>query len=250
MRVLSLLPMLLTGVLSAQTGFTTYVPHLADGGSWTTLFTIVNLSDNNPGTGTLKFHGEDGSPLTIPLTGTSGTVSQVPINLPPNASMVVETAGSGAATRQGWVELNDQSVPSALSLTAVFHNHVPNYPDLEASVFGLPVATKAFAFAYDNSPGYSTAIAMINSSSLFTGVVTVTVRDDAGKLLVTENISLPVGQHLAFSVPARYPGTAGKRGTVLLTPDLLVWLNALAFRFTPLGPFPTSPFTTLPPIVK
>lgn len=239
-----LLSLVTAAALSAQNPYITYMPHLADGGAWRTIFSIANLSDNNPGSGVLRFHAEDGSALALALTNGT-TTSQVPINLPPNGSTLIETAGLGDKTTLGWAQLDDQTVPSALFITAVFRERVPGFPDFEASVLALPVATKAQSFAYDNSPGFATGIAVINSSTLYSGKITVTVRDEAGKALATDTLNLPIGAHVSFAIPSQYPASVGRRGVITLAPDSLIWMNALAFRFNP-----TGPFTTLAPLVR
>src|SRR5262252_1836400 len=98
MKRLLLLTMVITRFLSADVVSTVYVPHLADGGGWKTVFTVVNLS-GNPADGTLRFHSEDGSALSLPILGsTTGPSSSLSFSVSPNAMVVFETSGTASST--------------------------------------------------------------------------------------------------------------------------------------------------------
>jgi hypothetical protein len=239
--------MVITPLLPAvDATYTLYAPQVADGGTWKTIFTIVNLNDRNQGTGTLQFHTDDGNPLLLPIAGQPGPVSQLTISLPPNGVQIIETLGTAGATTVGWAELNDFSVPSALGLTTLFRRRSDSL-DYEASVLGLPVAAKSIVFSFDHTAGFTTGIAFINASSIFTGSIVITLRDDTGRFLQSETIPMNLLTHTAFSLTDRYPATRGVRGTIQLSPDSFdkLWLSAMAFRFNPLGAF-----TTVAPLVK
>jgi hypothetical protein len=244
MKRLLLLSVVITQFLSADVVSTVYVPHLADGAGWKTVFTIVNLS-GNPADGTVRFHAEDGSPLLLPIIGsTTGPASSLSISVPPNATVVLETSGTSNATVVGWAEL---IVPasSSLAISTIFRQHIDQHPDFEASVVASPVFAKPLTFPFDNRSGCATGIAVVNESMLNAGTVGVTIRDGSGQLLQVDTITLGPGNHLSFSLNARYPTLAGQRGTITFSPDYAAWLGAVAFRFNP-----TGPFTTLAPLVR
>jgi hypothetical protein len=244
MKRLLLLSVVITQFLSADVVSTAYVPHLADGGGWKTVFTIVNLS-GNPADGTLRFHAEDGSALSLPIVGfTTGSTSTLSLSVPPNGMVVLETSGTASATVVGWAELI-LPVSSSLAISTIFRQHVDRRPDFEASVLASPVITKPLTFPFDDSSGFATGIALINESPLNPGTVAVTIRDGLGQLLQADNITLGAGNHVSFSLNARYPTTGGQRGTITFLPDYATWFGAVAFRFNP-----TGPFTTLAPLVR
>lgn len=238
-------------LLPADAVYTLYVPQIADGGGWKTIFTIVNLSNKNEGLGTLRFHAEDGSALSLPVSGIpGGAASQIPIDLPPNGALVLETSGTRAVTTVGWAELNDQSVPSALALTAIYRARSNQIADYEASVLALPVASKPLVFSFDNTVAasgarFATGFGLINASSIFDATVAVAIRDESGQILASDTLTLKSLNHMAFSLGDRYPVTGGRRGTVLFTPDANIWLDVMALRFNP-----TGPFTSLVPLVQ
>jgi hypothetical protein len=244
MKRLLLLSVVITHFLSADVVSTVYMPHVADGGGWKTVFTIVNLS-GNPADGTLRFHAEDGSLLALPIPGsTTGPSSTVSVSVPPNGMVVLETSGTSTATVVGWAELI-LPVASSLGINTIFRQHIDQRPDFEASVLSSPVIAKPLTFPFDNSAGAATGIAVVNESLINTGTVAVTIRDGSGQLLQIDNITLCAGCHLSFSLTGRYPMTGGQRGTITFSPDFATWLGAVAFRFNP-----TGPFTTLAPLAR
>src|SRR5436190_12809786 len=98
----------------------TSLPHIAVGGGWKTIFTIVNLSDL-PGQAELRFHGEDGTPLNVMLNTSNGQmVTSSTILVPPHGIQVVETAGNISSTAWGWADLVVDSTTAPLSISSVF----------------------------------------------------------------------------------------------------------------------------------
>jgi hypothetical protein len=244
MKRLSLLTLVITQFLSADVVSTVYVPHLADGGGWKTVFTIVNLSGIQAD-GTLRFHAEDGSPLPLLTVGsTIGPASSLLISVPANGIVVIETTGTTTATALGWAELI-VSASNSLAVSTIFRQHVAQHPDFEASVVASPVIAKPLTFPFDHSSGAATGIALTNESTVNNGTIAVAIRDESGQMLQVDNITLGPGSHLSFSLNSRYPSLTGQRGTIMFSPDYLTSLGAVAFRFNP-----TGPFTTLAPLVR
>src|SRR5262245_37440544 len=128
MKRLLLFSVVITQFLSADVVSTVYVPHLADGGGWKTVFTIVNLS-GNPADGPLRFHAEDGSLLALPITGSAtGAASSLSVSVPANGMVVLETTGTSGATAVGWAELI-LPASSSLGINTIFRQHVDEHPD-------------------------------------------------------------------------------------------------------------------------
>ena len=120
--------------LAADVNSTVYIPHIATGGTWNTVFTIVNLLPLQTGQGTLHFWAEDGSPLSVALAGTSGAQSQMTITVPPNGVATVETAGDpNALTTVGWADF-DVLTPGPLIVSALMRRRIPGQPDYESSL--------------------------------------------------------------------------------------------------------------------
>jgi len=75
------------------------IAQVADGASWKTIITLVN-ADTDVGAYVIKFYADDGSRMT--LATTAGTANAVTGGLPPNGSVVIETAGIAGALSQEW----------------------------------------------------------------------------------------------------------------------------------------------------
>ena len=244
MKRLLLLSVVITQSLSADVFSMVYVPHLADGGGWKTIFTIVNLS-GNPANGTLQFHAEDGSSLSLPIIGSAtGPDSSLSITVPANGTVFLETSGMANATVVGWAELIGPA-SSSLAISTICRQHVNQRPDFEAAVPASPVIVKPVTFPFDNTSGGATGIAVINESPLNSGTIAISIRDGSGQLLQLDTLTLGTGNHVSFSLNSRFPITAGQQGTVTFSPDYATWLGAVAFRFNP-----TGAFTTLAPLVR
>src|SRR5262245_38829419 len=99
MRHLILLLSLSTSLVFAQ-GVTS-LPHIAIGGGWKTIFTVVNLSDLS-GQGELRFHAEDGTPLNVISSSSGQRVTSVTLAVPGHGVRVVETSGDAENTTTGW----------------------------------------------------------------------------------------------------------------------------------------------------
>src|SRR5579872_6089108 len=89
-------------VVSLQNAFV----HIADGDGWTTEFTLINLS-GTAAPYTLRFFGDDGTPLTLDIAG-AGSVTSIAGIMPIFGSTTVQTTG-GTGLRQGWARLDRNS---------------------------------------------------------------------------------------------------------------------------------------------
>jgi hypothetical protein len=220
---------------------TVYLSHIADGGSWKTAFTIVNLS-GNMGQATLRFHNDDGTLMPLVLTTSNAqSVMSTSITIPPHAVQTFETMGTSAKTVTGWAEFVVDLSTTPLSISAVFQRHIDQRTDYEASVFSATGADRSLIFPFDNTAGFQTGIAAVNGSMLISSMVAVTIRDAMGNILMTDSIPFLPGQHTSFVLSAKYPMTAGQLGTIEFDPDPSGGiLSALALRFNPTGAFTTT----------
>jgi hypothetical protein len=184
--------------------------HIAVGGGWRSIFYVVNLSSVASNV-TLKFFGEGGSPLALPLTflqsGATSTSSSVTRALAPGASLVVESQGTGTQVVLGSAQLSSDQGASGFALFRF---------DPSGQEATAPLETRnapAYVLAYDNTAPLGTGMALANLSSQ-SATVGLILRDDTGAVLQNASVTLPANGHSSFVLGTTYPLTAGKRGTV------------------------------------
>ena len=96
------------------------MPHIASGGGWQTLITLVNTS-TSPAPAQLQFFDEQGKPMALPLgfpqTGTTATESSVSQTLAAGASLLIETQGTaGQAAQVGSAQLTTTGAVSGFAI--------------------------------------------------------------------------------------------------------------------------------------
>jgi hypothetical protein len=222
---------------NVDVGLSSALAHIADGGQWTTTFTLVNL-DTVPAPYTLDFYADDGSPLTLGLAGI-GSVTTTSGVLPVNGSTVIQTTG-GPVLSQGWAYLD---TTQSVGAEAVFKSHVDGRADYEAAV-AIDQGSTSIEIAFDNSGGYFTGVAIANTDSIFPANVTVTVYDPQGVQIGTGSFALQPSGHVSLLLNLSYPITAGLTGTVEFTSDNGS-IVGLGLRFNPTGPFTSTTSFTL-----
>jgi sugar lactone lactonase YvrE len=82
----------------------TYYPHVAIGGGWSTLFTLINTNANTV-TGNLFFYDTQGNPLTVRISSSS-VGSSFPISIPVGGTMflTVNPLNSNDPAKSGWAK--------------------------------------------------------------------------------------------------------------------------------------------------
>jgi len=182
------------------------LPQFVAGGGWYTALYFSN-SRTTPVTITvdLTFVGDNGAPLPAPQGRTSTNVT-----IPASGSVLIEGLNSGAL-RQGYAST---TLPPGVTGYGVFRQTVAGTPDQEA-VVPLSNAASTFAsFLFDDT-NFTTAAAIVNTSSVDT-TVTITATSPNGGALGTATISLPAKNKTAVAlrtIPGM-AGIAGRRGTV------------------------------------
>jgi hypothetical protein len=83
---------------------TIYFAQVADGGGYTTAFTIYNPTTSAV-SGTLKLRDDNGNPWTVSMTNGS-TNSQFPVSIPAMGSVRLTTSGAGLSIKAGWAVLD------------------------------------------------------------------------------------------------------------------------------------------------
>ncbi len=209
------------------------ITHVADGGGWKTVITVVNLSQDKAAAFTLNFYGDDGNPKSFSIAG-SGVAFGVTGALPVAGSVVIQTTGAEAAA-QGWAQF-DSSTSDFIGGYAVFVNSNGN----EAAVPFESAIAGDEVLPFDNTNGYGMGVALANSD-FETVTVTATCRDENGNVLGTDAFTMASMTHTSFIFSQRWPFTANRKGTVYFkTTDSFgsaFGLAVLGLRFTPGGGF-------------
>ena len=192
--------------------------HVATGGGWETIFTLVNVGLSATQI-TLSFYDEKTGAalplaLAFPQTNTTQTTASVNRTLAAGATLLVQTQG-GSSTVACSAQLTTNGNVSGFAIFQIQASGQEAVVPLESRTSGT------FVLAYDNMNGLATGLALANSSAN-SATVPVRVLDDTGATLTTGTVSLAANGHTSFMLAdptLGYSVTAGKRGTVqFLTP--------------------------------
>ena len=222
-------------------------PHLAVGPEWETSFVIVNMSQAQAQFN-LGFFDTTGVPMTVSYTdgksvaAASGAV--VTQTLAVEGSTVITVYNDGQPLRTGFAILEPPADVTNIRLGgyAVFKQRVAGRPDFEAVVPLCDYDDWAVYLPYDNSGGVDTGMALVNPSKDQTATVDLYFLDEAGVEITKQTMTLAPGAQTAFSLTAKYPALAGKRGT-LYAQSSIDYLSVLGLRFNLGG---GGAFTSLP----
>jgi hypothetical protein len=109
-----------------------YIAHMAEGNSWKTALTIVNLLDTQQRL-TVKFgaEGRGAASLPVPIAGV-GTFPGVYFDLAGNGSGILETAGTSANLATGWISIEGPA--NGFGAMAVFRSVNSGRPDARPPV--------------------------------------------------------------------------------------------------------------------
>ena len=124
------------------------ITHLADGGSWKTSITLINLSQDKPAVYTLKFYGDSGVAQSFSFEGI-GSASILTGTMSAGGSTVIKTTGTSAVTTQGWAQFDYLGTTDSVGGFAVFTNSNGNEAavPLESTIGENPV------LSFDNTNG-------------------------------------------------------------------------------------------------
>lgn len=215
--------------------------HIAAGGGWTTVMTIVNTSSTGVPV-TVTFHKDDGSALSLPLTTTqqgnsnTTTSSSVSATINPNATLLIST-GTLAATVVGWADVLSTG---SLSGFAIFRSTPETGSPSEGTVPLVSAYPTNLTLPYDNASGFVMGVALVNLSASSTRV-TATIWDDSGTQLGTQTFIVAGSGHTAFALPSQLALTAGRRGIVRFQSSAPTGIAGLGLRFSPFGTFTSVP---------
>ena len=232
---------LVTGLTSAGS-----ITHLASAGYWTTTITLVNTS-SSPAQARLSFFDDNGNPLALPLSfpQSSSAPAAGPLlastlgrTLQPGAQLVVQSTGpTSQPTLVGWAQVQTNG---ALGGFAVFNQAIGN-TNQQADV---PLDTSNsgdYVVPFDNTNGSSTAMALANISAQAV-TAAISIRNDAGNVILSDTITLPAMGHRSFTLADRYGSiTAQRRGTLEFTTPSPGLISVLGLSFNATGAFSTIP---------
>jgi hypothetical protein len=215
--------------------------HIAAGGGWTTVMTLVNPSSTAVPV-TVALHSDDGSALTLPVTTTQQGNSQttatasVSATINPNATLLIST-GQLASTVVGWADVLSTG---SLGGYAIFRQTPQTGSPSEGTVPLQSQFSSTVTLPYDNTAGFVMGVALANLSTS-TASVTATMWDDSGSLLGTQIITIAGNGHTAFVLPNQLALTTGRRGIVKFQSSASGGITGLGLRFSPFGTFTSVP---------
>jgi hypothetical protein len=214
--------------------------HIAAGGGWTTVITLVNTSSVAAPV-TVALHGDDGSALALPVTtaqqgiSQATTTSSVSATVNPNATLLISVGDQVASTVVGWADVLSTG---SLGGYAIFRSTPQTGSPSEGTVSLQSQFPSTVTLPYDNTAGFIMGAALANLSSSFASV-TVTMWDDSGNQLGTQAITISGNGHTAFVLPNQFPLTSGKRGIVKF--QATGGIAGVGLRFSPFGTFTSVP---------
>jgi hypothetical protein len=182
------------------------LPQLAYGGGWYTALYFTNTTDAETSI-QVNFVGENGTPLTVPVTG-MGSASSHTIDIEPRATVVLEMPNNGALV-QGWAEA---ALPAGVVGYGVFRQSSDGRSDQEAVIPLSPQTSQAADLVYDDV-NFTTSVALANPSSQQV-TVTIAVYGSDGTQIGSSPVTLAPRSKTAV-VLRNLPGlaaVAGKRG--------------------------------------
>jgi uncharacterized repeat protein (TIGR01451 family) len=217
------------------------MPQVASGGGWETAIVLVNLG-TAPAQARLNFFDDKGGAMPLPMSFPQAPLggpllgAQLEQTIAPGAEVVIETSGAGMAATAGWAQLQANG---GITGYARFNWAVGG--GVQEAVVPLESRTpSSFVLSYDQTGGFGTGVAVANVLNQNASVA-VTVRDDTGAVLVSDNLQLAAYGHTAYMVADRYPATTQGRGTVEFKTPTGGQIATLAFRASAVGTLSTIP---------
>lgn len=221
--------------------------HFASAGGWKTTFTLVNTGAS-AATAQLDFTGDSGSALVLPLslpqtseTDLSGSTIQRSLA----AGAVLPIVSTGLTSDTGLTGRAQLLSTGSVNGFSVFEYQPSTDSTKQEAV--VPLETRSantYLLAFDNTNGYSTGIAVSNTSSQAVSVQ-VTVRNGAGTTIKSRVLQLAAEGHTSFDLVTNYPETADLIGTLQFTTASAGQISVLGIRVNP-----QSSFTSIPALVS
>jgi hypothetical protein len=233
------------GTLLAHAGV---IAQVAAGSGWDTTIYLVNTSATVFNSATITFRGDNGSPLFLGVsTSQQGysqpiTASTLNLTMRPATTIVIHTTASQTAPlEQGWADI---AATSGIASYAIFRQTLPNGVVAEGTSAQQSNFQPSLIMPFDNTSNNVTATGLVSLSSAPV-TITATIWDEDGNQLGAP-FSLPSLNpfgHFAFSIPAQFPITVGKRGYVRFDNSTQDGLSGIGLSF---GEVLSGSFTSVP----
>lgn len=242
----------LTSIVATQPAFSVLMSrlsalsHIAAGGGWTTVITLVNAAPT-PIQLQVNLSADDGSPLNLTVTTSlqgvtqTYTAQQISENLNPNATLQISMGGTAGTTEVGSAAVYSTGPVSGY---AIFRQTPQSGSPSEGTV---PLQTQfpySISLPYDNTAGFIMGVALANVSPTPQNI-TVTIMDANGVQLAVQTLSIAANGHTSFALPTQFPITNGQLGIMQFTGN--GGLSGLGLRFSPFGTFTSVPTTIVAP---
>lgn len=200
------------------------IPHLAVGGGWSNVVTLVNTGTTQT-QAHLDFYGDNGGALTLPV-GSQATTS-VDQTIAAGASLILPLQSTQALV-EGWSQLLSTGGVGGMA------TFLDSGSGQQLSTLVETRNAASYIVPFDDSTGSWTGLAVANVSATAASVPVV-IRDDAGVSLGSDTIQLAARGHTAFMLTDRYAATAGRRGTVELDTPAGGQIGVFALRAVQMG---------------
>ncbi|GIU77577.1 MAG: hypothetical protein KatS3mg005_0815 [Bryobacteraceae bacterium] len=224
-----------------------HIAHVAMGGPWRTIFTVINTSETAEAVYDFWFRTSRGERMTLTLDDGAKrqTGHTFELRLPPSGSLRLETVSSSPDVQVGWASFYPKTGLEGDGVVfATFRAKIPDKPDYEALV-PLDFSPGDGLVPFDNRNGFGTAIAVVNPFPSYPLELEVEIRDREGRLLETYRERLPELNHMAFQTAERWPAAAGREGLIVLKRvSEYGGFAALGLLFNPTGSVTTVPVTS------
>lgn len=208
------------------------LPQIAAGGAWSTDIQVMHAGTQNIPIGfNLRFYGDDGNPLALPVEGL-GMASIVAGAVQARGQRIIRLSG-GDATLAGYALI--EAAPQTVAISAVLTQKVDGRPDFQASITGQTGLSKDLQFPFRNDGPYTTTLAVVG---VFDQDVTAIARDDEGIELCRDEYFASGPGHGANLLTALLPCADGRTGTVQILSD--TGFALIAFLFNDSGAFTTQ----------
>ena len=206
-------------------------PYMYDGNGWSTTFVLTNLDNQTIHLG-LDFSADDGSNLQFPIQGI-GTTSAVDITLLQGGTISLSTANVASNRTSAYAFVAVPNGTDRFAGYAVVRQQSNNLPDLEFTIPLTPIDENQFVLPMDNTNGFTTFVSLVNSSTQNNSNVNITVQDQSGNVLTTDQLQIvPLGR-ATFNVSDRYPQLNNQVGSIFFNADRSQFVTGLGLRSGP-----------------
>jgi hypothetical protein len=206
------------------------LPHIAVGGTFTTDFLVLNTGPAAASVSVAVFD-DNGQPMSVnfPDLKAAGTGFHNS-SVPPGGSLFVEAADPSGPTRGGSAFI---TAGAGIVVQVIFRSKAADGNFYEASVPSSAGSTR-FTVAFDATPFQATGaqiitgIAVVNTDSANTAVVTCLAKDSSGAT-IPGSVTVPPLRPLGHWAEYNFPALVGKRGLLDCTSATKV--SAIGLRF-------------------